>query len=316
MPPYNSLVGLNWYNQNSQRAYPLADQATKKDTTSSFTLPDDLIVDLILPVSYAANQSPASFHLMEVGVFGSGVTIKIGYNNVEVCKVSISSTHVENSSYFMYGTGDFSDSIAKITIGSLDATMEYGGVFQFDLEGGVLVPTCIRPDVRGVSSLKFQNGTDLSDPYYGDIELLAGSNIKLSDESGKIRIDAISGENLNTDCGCAEDADRPLPDPIRTINGVVAPTVDGNIYVQSDRCITITNETNGLKLADVCSDPCCTSEELEKLLEDQRQLNKDIRLNYITLKELENRLLRMSDLASAISATGFIVPIDDQGSSS
>ena len=318
MPPTNSLVGVEWLNENSLRNFPLVDGASSKDVTGSFTLPQDVIVDLIVPVSYSAGLNPGKFHLYEVGVLGDGLTIKIGYGGVHdgnvwttapevVCKASISAvTHTPNTSYLLFGEGDFADSVGKITIGELEAVQRFAGLFQFDLTGGRIVPTLIKPDIRGITSIKVRNGSDLSDPVYGDVELVAGTNMQIVVDGQQITFNAIDGLNLNEDCGCVEGADRELPDPIRTINGVTPNSV-GNINLNGLRCIQITSGTNQLNMADICSDPCCTSEELQRILDDKSVLTKDIRLNLLTVQQLETRLIQMESLVSAIEATGFII---------
>lgn len=317
MPAFGSLVGVDWLNQNSQRNFPLSDEATVTDVLGGFQLPEDFIVDLIIPVSYAAGRDIGKFHLMEVGVFGNGITLKIGYGGVwgagewatepvEVGRLSISDTHTENSSYFIYGIGDFADSIGKVTIGELDTLFTFSGVYSFDIAGGRIVPSCIRPDIRSVSSLRVVNGNDTSDPLYGDVELVAGPNIQLTVENGKVRIDAIESDNLNTDCGCVTQADITLADPIRSINGIL-PNADGNITLSGARCINVSNLTNAIELDDECATPCCNSEELEVILTDLNQLSRDVRLHNTTMQLIEVRLQQLETLVDAIEASGFLI---------
>jgi len=318
MPPINSLVGIEWLNSNSLRNFPLADGVSGEDVSGSFVLPQEFLVDLIIPVSYAASVDPGKFHLYEVGVFGDGITIKFGYGGVfsggswttaaeVVCKANISAlTHVENTSYLLFGEGDFSDAIGKVTIGELEQIQRFAGLFQFDTSRGRLLPTVIKPDIRGITSVTVRNGSDVSDPIYGDVELVAGTNMQISVSGQQITFHAISGLNLNEDCGCVEGADRQLPEPIRTINGVT-PNAIGNINLNGLRCIEITSGINQLNLADVCSDPCCTSKELERILDDQSVLTKDVRLNLLTVQQLETRLIQMEMLVAAIESTGFII---------
>ena len=44
------IWNLEWLNHNSQRSYPLAEDATKTDITGTFTLPDDFILGLYFPI--------------------------------------------------------------------------------------------------------------------------------------------------------------------------------------------------------------------------------------------------------------------------
>lgn len=320
MPANNSIVGIDWLNQNALRQFPITDNSSSKDVTGSFILPNSLIVDLNIPVPYDNSLDLNKFHLLEIGVFGQGITIKIGYGGVwgagawstapeEVCKVSISETHIPNSSYFMYGSGDYADVVGKVTIGDLSETLKFGGLFTFDVVGGGLVATTVRPDIKGVTSVRIRNGNDISSPLYGDVEFVAGANVSLGIDTGTntITFNAVEATDLDASCGCTDTADRPLPDPIRTINGTVAPTVDGNINVVSGRCIQVANGTNAVTLTDTCSTPCCTSEELEKILTDQQQLVKDINLHQLTIVQLEARLQQLSTIVDVIESTGFVI---------
>ena len=115
---------IEWLNQNSQRNYPLSEEASLKDTTDSYTLPLDLVVDLVWPVHADASVETDKFHIHSLAIFGNGVSITIGYDGTAIGSMSVSATtHVRNQSYFISGTGDFHDSVGKITIGSLDNAM-------------------------------------------------------------------------------------------------------------------------------------------------------------------------------------------------
>lgn len=314
MPPIGSVSGVEWYNQNALRKFPLTDTATSKDITGTFELPNDLLVDLIIPVPSASSYDPSGFYLSEVSVFGQGVVLAFSYTDgvtpVEIARLSVSKTHVKNASYFINGVGAYSDVVGRATIGVLDSILNFGGVYQFDLSGGRLIPTVIRPDIRGVTSLRVRNGGETSNPLYGDIELVAGSNVLLEVDTGggnnNIIINAINGNNLDAACECLADADRPLPGCIRTINGVPAAS-NGNFQISTVGCIAATALTNGIKLEDTCSKPCCTSSELQTIVNAMTTLSNDVRSQGFTMKQLETRILQLSALQDAIGATGFII---------
>lgn len=314
MPPIGSITGVEWYNQNSLRKFPLADTATGLDVTGTFELPTNLLVDLVLPIPSASSYDPSGFYLSEVSVFGQGVVLAFSYTDgvtpVEIARLSVSKTHTKNTSYFINGVGDYADVVGRATIGVLDSVMQFGGVYPLDLAGGRLVPTVIRPDIRGVSSLRVRNGGEVSNPIYGDIELVAGSNIMLEvDTSGNnnnIIINAIDGNNLDSSCECLTTSDRSVPECIRTINGVPAAS-NGNFQIDTVGCIAATAGTSSIKLEDTCSKPCCTSSELQTIINAMTTLSNDVRSQGFTMAQLETRLLQMSNLQSAISATGFLV---------
>tara|TARA_Y100001973_G_C5208056_1_gene343157 strand:+ start:1911 stop:2867 length:957 start_codon:yes stop_codon:yes gene_type:complete len=287
---------LEWLNHNSQRSYPLAEDATKVDSSGTFEVPDNFIVELYFPVQGTMNVDPSKFFLRSIAIFASGYNIAIAYNDDATSPTIVSSvnipksTHTENTSYALAGTNDFDDSVGKIVIGKIDA-LELAGEAQytFTYDDGKLDPDTIRPMIRGISSIVLINGTEESERLYGDIELQAGTNIRLtpivySDGSDpKIRIDAITGEGLVEDCVCDDEPDSGPG--IRRINGV-PPTASGDFTLLGDDCLEISPITHGLQLRDICSDPCCGCAELEAVVSDLERFGEAA----TTLRNFVNRL--------------------------
>lgn len=269
--PNSGIIGEEWLNQNSQRSYPLFDEASKTDETGSFTLPDSFIVELYFPVHAAVSVDPAMFFIRQIGVYATGFSVTIAYNDGSadpplVASTNIvRSTHTENQTYAMPGAGDFADASGRITIGDLSAIdLQPIGVFQFAFDDGRLDSDVIRPMIRGVQSIIVVNGNDRSDPIVGDIELVAGANFRLvpvqqAGQNPQIIMSAIDGEGLTEDCTCEDQA---VAEPIRTINGL-PPDPSGNFTLLGNTCIDIVPIANGLELTNVCSAPCCGCEELE-----------------------------------------------------
>jgi hypothetical protein len=257
--------GINWLNANSQRRYPLSEDATLVDTSSSFTLPNDLIVDMIIPVHADPSVDPTLFHLAAVTVFGTGVTIALGYDGTIIGSIAVDTvSFVPNSTFTISCSGAFFDTVGKIVVGSLDATLQSAGAFSFDLAGGRLVPTVIKPDIRGVNAIYLQNGQNISTALQDDVVLQAGRNIVLNivttpGEPDRLVINAVDGAGLNQGCDCDENATLPC---INTINGV-APDTGGNFTLLGDDCLLLDSIANGLQLTDQCSKPCCGCTELD-----------------------------------------------------
>jgi hypothetical protein len=265
MPSLGQLWDIDWLNANSQRHYPLSEEAGSRDTTDSFSIPFSFLVDLIWPVHADPTVDPSKFHIIGIGVFGTGVTVSIGYDGTAVGAVAIdASLHTQNQSYYISGTGDFFDTVGKIVIGSLNEIQQSPGVYTFDLSNGRLETTCIKPDLRGVSALYVKNGDELSEALQGDVVLQAGRNVSLSfvtgvgSEPDRIVINAIDGAGLNADCLCDENADLPC---VKTINGI-EPDGSGNFTLLDDECLKLDAIANGLQLTDECSKPCCGCTEL------------------------------------------------------
>ena len=279
-----------WLNQNSQRAYPLAEFATQKDRTGVLSLPEDFILALSFPAHAGNDVKPTKFYLQEIGVFSAGFSISIGYDgsssatsddddsNRPTVGTTIFSrtTHTEYSSYALAGKDSFSDSVGQICIGDISTISNLAkGTYVFNPADGHLEVDTIDPMIRQVQGLVIVNSGQRSDTLYGDIELAAGSNVRLDvtqgdeDTNAKVVINAISSAGLTDDCVCEDDASSP---GIRTINGI-PPTTAGNFNIVGDECLVVSGITNGIVLNDKCSAPDCSCEELEAMAEEIQTLH-------------------------------------------
>jgi len=281
--PLEGLFNIEWLSLNSQRAYPLADDASGIDLTGSFKLPKDFLVELGLPVHAGLNIDPGKFYVRYISAFATGFSITVAYDGsegiVNVASALIArQSHTKNQSYALGGVGDFADSFGRVVIGSLDAIdQEPQGRFELSFANGRLDTDAIRPMIRGLSSLRVRNGADLSQPIYGDVILTAGANIRLTTvivggEDPVIVIDAIEGEGLIEECVCEGDEVAP---PIRRINNV-APTAAGDFTLGGDDCLSIEAIQNGLIIRDICSHPCCTCSDMEKVTDDLSRFGEQI----------------------------------------
>jgi hypothetical protein len=266
MPPVGSVWNVEWLNANSQRRYPLFEEATGKDTSDSFEIPNDFIVDFIWPVQSDPTIDTTKFHVASVSAFGTGVALSIGYDGTVIGSVAIdASAFTRGKQYLIQGLGDFEDTEGKIVIWSLDKVLDSAGVFSFDVAGARLEPTTIRPTLRGVSAVYIKNGDDISDPITGDVILEAGSNMLLqfvsapAGESDRIQLNAIEGEGLNETCDCAEATDLPC---LKTINGI-GPDDAGDFALVGDDCLELNAIANGIQIEEKCAKPCCGCDELE-----------------------------------------------------
>jgi hypothetical protein len=289
------IWALEWLNENSQRSYPLAEHVSSQDTTGDFTIPDDFMVGLYLPVHAGLAVDPGRFHVHLISVFAAGYSITIGYTPVSGVTVDVASaivakhSHTENATYALAGLNDFEDTVGQLVIGNTDSIdQQPAGQYEFTLAGAALDTDTVRPIIRGVSSIRVLNGTETSRRVTGDIELQAGRNIslqliELGDNDPIIRIDAVDGVGLNDECAC-DDGDTEAP-AIRTINGI-PPDSSGDFTVLGDDCLRINPISNGVQLADECSAPCCGCEELEAITRDLEQFGD----NAHTLQLFVNRL--------------------------
>lgn len=262
---------LQWLNHNSQRSYPLTEKATKQDVTETIRLPDSFILAMRIPVHVGLAVTPDKFFLKQLLITPTGYNVAIGYdagdNTYDVAAANIAkSVHAPNRTYALAGIDDFDDIVGQVVIGKLDEIDKLPpGLYTFDYAGGALESDAIRPMIKGISSIRIQNGAEVSDRLYGDITLVAGTNMRLGvnvegEDGPEIIFNAISGENLNAECICQ------VPNPgecIRCINGVCS--CDGNFTFAQGPCIEITQTANGLVFTDTCAQPCCGCEELDAL---------------------------------------------------
>jgi hypothetical protein len=259
---------IEWLNANSQRRYPLRDDATRADTNAAMVIPDDFMVDLLWPVQAGTGADPTLFHIYAIDIFGTGVKITLGYDGSPIGETLIdTATFVPNKTYVINGLNDFEDSLGKVVIGTLNSIQAFAGHFEFDAAGAGLQPTVIKPNLRGVNALFLQNGQDISDAIQGDVVFEAGSNFQLNFQrrSGTktdphvIVLSAIDGTNLNADCECDPQETRQ---PILTISGI--PGDENNDFkLLGSTCVEMTPVGNGLKVENPCSEPCCGCQELE-----------------------------------------------------
>ena len=260
-------------NRNSQIAYPLTDEGSGEDQTGTIKIPDNFIVALYFPVHAGLNVQPEKFYIQTLGIYPTGYNIGVGYDDGSsnpplVASVNIAkSTHTENRSYALAGSDDFDDSVGKVAINSLSGVDNLPpGQYTFDPDATNLETDDIRPMIRGISSITVVNGSDRSDPLYGDVELVAGDNMRIVASTVQgfdpiVTFSAIEGEGLNEDCVCEEEGEGEC---IRFINGI-PPLPNGNFRMVGDKCIDISPINNGLQFTDNCSSPCCGCEELEAL---------------------------------------------------
>lgn len=271
------VINLEFLNHNSQRRYPFADDADLRDETGSFELPNSFIVELDLPIHAGLNVGPAGFFLQSIGVYASGYGLVVGYQPLSGDPVTVATALIprqgftRNNVFALGGVGDFADTVGKVVIGRLDdIDTRAPGYWSFTLASARLDPDAIRPIIRGVSSIVCVNGDQRSVPLYGDIELTAGTNMRIdaivqAGQNPIIRFNAINGAGTVDPCVCEGDA--ALTRPITSINGV-GPTQTGDFNIIGSSCVQINPVPNGIKIVDTCSAPCCGCAELERITQD------------------------------------------------
>jgi hypothetical protein len=311
------IWNLEWLNHNSQRSYPLAEDATRTDVTGTFVLPNDFLLALYLPVHAGLDVDVENFYIASVSVFATGYNISVGYDDgtasppIVATAVISQAAHTPNASYALPGVDAFDDTAGKLVVGILDSIdLQPSGQFLFDYAGGKLDADCIRPMIRGVQSIRVRNGSELSAPVTGHVILSAGSNFKLTLTQvaglpSEIRFDAIDGAGLTADCACDTSAAAAVP--ILTINGL-GPDTAGNFKLNGSQCLEIDPIANGLQLKDTCSSPCCGCAELE-------QITHEIEMIGVGQQTVANFVNQLGTQVNTMSQVVLGSRINDQGCS-
>lgn len=290
------IIHDDWLNQNRNRRYPLFDEATLVDTTGTMAIPDDLIADLVFPV-HPLDYDMTLFHVAQITVFSGGVIISLGYNGTVIATRTVTDAeHIENATYYIEGRGDFADSVGRIAIGSLQTIKQYGGTYIFSTANARLLPTVLRPSLKGVSGIRVA-GADgqLSETLQGDIELVPGSNIQFEITAGaqpQLRISAVNNPDYEVGCDCPDTAPAEC---IKTINGI-PPDPMGDFTLDAEGCLVIDGITNGLRLTDSCAEPCCGCEETEALRTEIQRLGTQIATQLSFANGLQSSVSQLRDV--------------------
>lgn len=307
---------LQWLNHNSQRSYPLTERASKTDTTGTIRLPDSFIVALILPVHVSLTLEPDKFYVKSVLISATGYNVTVGYDqgendpasNPDVAAANIArSSYQANRSYALAGLDDFADTVGEVVIGKLDEIDALPpGFYYFTPAAGQLETDAIRPMIRGVTRLRVSNNNELSDFVYGDVTLVAGANMRIAVEpvaggDSRIVFSAISGENLNTECVCETPE---TGECIRCINGTCSN--DGEFRISTNSCLSVTSGENGLRLEDICAQPCCGCAELDALTQQVDRFSDGVNTlqNFVTRLGSEVTQMSLVVLGSRLGDTG------------
>jgi hypothetical protein len=298
------LWNIEWPNVNTQRKYPLMEGQSARD--GDFVLPDDLIVDLSLAVNIGLSPTldPTLFHVSQVGVFSSGITISLAYNGVVFSTVSVPlAGFTEYSSYPVVGVVPFFDSRGWITIGKLSSVLKFPGAWNFTIDTARFVPSCIRPNLRSLTSVRVVNGTDYSEAMSGDITLVAGQNFRfrVDLDNNKIIFDCLDGAGMTAECDC-NNLDEQAP-CIRTINGV-GPNANGDLTLRGTTCVQLTGGTNAITIEDTCSQPCCDCRELQVVTTQLEAMLNEITSLEIVASKLDAVIQNIQGNILASKTTG------------
>ena len=291
MPP---TWNLEWLNLNAGRAYPLREDSSLLDITRVVKLTNELVVDFVAVVPESLGND---LYISRILYADPTLTIIISQTGEVVTSITVTvGTHQKNTAYRFSGQGGYADMRGAITIGDLEVALQNfpQGVFDFNYEATAFEASVIRPEIRGVDSIKVRSADgNLSDPLTGIVELMEGVNIKLTvlqeataTDPAVVRIDSVATD-LEEDCVCSDEHLRP--DPLRLLNGVAGDDTGNITLIPGEDCLEIVagNSEASLILKDTCSKPCCGCPEQEFLTSNMTLLKNNQDMLSTLAAELE-----------------------------
>ena len=305
-----AITQVEWLNANAGRAYPLKEDSGLRDERSGVDIPSFMLVDLVLTVPSGLGDA---FYLSAIALTSSTLTLtfKDGSDSTIGSTTVLLAEHTRYNAYHIVGVGDYWGARGRAVFGDLSDLLAVFpvGEYTYSLALAGLEPSVVRPDLRGLRHLSIVDSVgNLSDPLSGAIRLVAGPNIRLqvipagesitisNPDTGESVVRTVSEAAIQIDvaggaydeaCDC--DQTVPLPDPIRSINGVSANPADGDFLLTSiSDCLAIGPLTagGGLALSDECSEPCCGCAELESLTGSLQAIE-------VSRSQLETRLTEL-----------------------
>lgn len=254
-------IATGWLNENSLREYPFHEGCGLRPSDSAgvmvengWSLPSCLLVDLSITVS--GSTFDPMLYLGQMSVVGGTVTLvfKDRYGANAMTVYAAKEGHVKNSPYQISGYGSYFDAKGVAVIGDLEAFFSATpeGVYSFTAEEALVEPTCIRPSVAGVRSLRAVDSSGYTSlRLFGDVNLVAGENIRFdySPEDNALIVSADPNSGYSEECNC-EVSEKSF---VRSINGISAEKV----VITGDGCVQVDDDTGVVRISDECSKPCC-----------------------------------------------------------
>jgi len=261
MATASNPIATGWLNENSLREYPFHEGCGLRPNDSAgalvengWSLPNCLVVDMSIAIE-GSNFDPY-LYLGQMSVVGGSVTLVFCDRSGErVMSVYASSaSHVRNESYQVSGTGSFSGARGVICLGDLDSFFEQTpeGLYGFSSAETRIEPTCVRPSVSGVRSIRAIDSSGYTSlRLMGDVDLVAGENIRFDyDPSGNsLIISADPNSGYSDACDCSASGQMF----VRSINGI---SVD-DVTIVGDDCVKVTADNGIVRISDECAKPCC-----------------------------------------------------------
>lgn len=308
---------VDFLHENSQRKYPLMDNATAQRSDEAFVIPSSFMLDMCLPVTADSGGYPGGYFVSQIASYSSGYVLKIshttatGVEDIGVVTVD-SASHTWGTAYLIFDITTSSTLIdpsqaerGSLVIGDLDEiNLQPAGVWSFTEAETRIQPRCIIPTTPGTKGFRVRSSGVLSELLRDVIILEPGTNVqfRVDATTNTITLDAIGDSDFLADCVC--EGSRSTGDPILTINGV-GPNENGDFTIQPGRdCLSVDSTSNGIIISDSCSSPCCGCQELD-IINTALQVLRD---QFSTLNAFAERLETTSQSLNTVVTSSPLYP--------
>jgi hypothetical protein len=269
-----------WCDENSHRQFPLTDDATGKDQTDTYSIPQAFMVDMILAVPIAYNTT--KFYVKSLVVRRLFIDIEIGYDDGAALTVgwarNIPHDSARNAVYSISPVvqdteKDFEMLTGAVVIGDASEIVEIPGVFSFDPADSYIHAGVVTVGLACVQSL--QVGAAV---LTGNLVLKEGENVRLEVDALTNTITVIASLNdddgtfIGSDADIIEALTNEYGAPITSINGQ-PPDGDGNFQVVGADCTSVSRGNHNITIKNPCAEPCCDKSLLTDVYAVLSQLN-------------------------------------------
>lgn len=249
---------LDWTDLNSLRRYPLREGSSSLSTDEYFSIPDTLLVDLIL---CASSNVARRFFISKIFNKLTSIIIEISddLNIVVGVFEATKAEHTQDKDYYLVPSKAYSGANGKLTIGNFeDIQAQPSGVFYFLKSATEFEPRTVIPGLQGIDRITFIDTQNGQHSLSGDVTLTSRSNLRFSYSADKVLLDA--GDNLGLNKQCA------ITNCVKSINGVVPDPTSGDISLLGINCLNIYSDAQyTLSMEDTCCTPCSGCDDLEVL---------------------------------------------------
>jgi hypothetical protein len=259
----------------------MIDAALGKDTSGDFSIPQTLMVDMILAVPPGSDTT--KFYIKSIIARRLWIDIEIGYDNGSALTVgwvrNIPQDSPRNATYYVdsvtqSASPEFEVLTGAIVIGSAEAVSARPGAYTFSPANTYIHPSRVMEGLACVQSI--QVGSSV---LTGNIILQEGDNVILDVDpvTNTITVNAVVSDD-DTGIVIGNDADiinyiiNYYGQPIVSINGQT-PDGSGGFNITGADCTTVQSVNGGLSIGNPCAEPCCDKSTLIDVYGVLSQLN-------------------------------------------